>query len=222
MSIKNVCSLGTLCHTATLLKRNKLKLVSYPFDWVLSRIDIVEDCLQNDFLNFLDKKYLVSIDEKKCDHTYYYTPESNTHMFYHHNPTKQCDLEYYNRCIERFRSLLKSKEEKLFIITYVNFTYKINNEFILKIKKLNSLLNLHTTNSKLLCIVNYLNKEKNSYTITKFDNLDILEIDTISESNGSEFVDKVDNDYLDKIICDLYKFELVSPPINQPLKQYYC
>ncbi len=57
MEINNVCSLGTLCHTATLLKRNNLKISSYPFDWIFSNINIIIDCIEDDFNSFLDKKY---------------------------------------------------------------------------------------------------------------------------------------------------------------------
>ena len=34
MEINYVCLLGTLCHSASILKRNNLKLCSYPFDWI--------------------------------------------------------------------------------------------------------------------------------------------------------------------------------------------
>jgi hypothetical protein len=34
--IKHVCSLGSLCHSSQILKRNNLKKCSYPFDWIFS------------------------------------------------------------------------------------------------------------------------------------------------------------------------------------------
>lgn len=37
MEINYVCSLGRVCHSAQLLKRNKLKVESYPFDWIFMR-----------------------------------------------------------------------------------------------------------------------------------------------------------------------------------------
>ena len=38
------CSLGNLCHSANILKRNKLKLCSYPFDWIFTNSKNVIHC----------------------------------------------------------------------------------------------------------------------------------------------------------------------------------
>ena len=37
--INYTCSLGGLCHSSQILKRNNLKLCSYPFDWIYSNCD---------------------------------------------------------------------------------------------------------------------------------------------------------------------------------------
>jgi len=34
LKINYTCSLGSLCHSSQILKQNKLKLCSYPFDWI--------------------------------------------------------------------------------------------------------------------------------------------------------------------------------------------
>ena len=75
-SIRYVCSLGTLCHTAKFLQENRLKLVSYPFDWILSNVEIIKHCLFDDFATLLDKnqyidfKYL-SNQTGRCGHKIY-------------------------------------------------------------------------------------------------------------------------------------------------------
>ncbi len=56
------CSLGTLCHSSQLLKRNKLKKCSYPFDWIFSNCDIIHHCISDDFKIFLDKSYYININ----------------------------------------------------------------------------------------------------------------------------------------------------------------
>ncbi len=54
MEVKYVCSLGSLCHTASYLKNNKLKLESYPFDWIMSNYNDIIHCIENKFSIFLD------------------------------------------------------------------------------------------------------------------------------------------------------------------------
>lgn len=46
--IKYTCSLGSLCHSSQLLKRNKYKLCSYPFDWIFS------NCINDNDNTYLD------------------------------------------------------------------------------------------------------------------------------------------------------------------------
>ena len=105
MNIYHVCSLGTLCHTSTLLKNNNLKKCSYPFDWIFSNYNIVIDCLKTDFKIFLDKSYYIDISHNKCGHSYY-----GNQMFNHRNPLINInDYEYYNRCVDRFNKLLINK-----------------------------------------------------------------------------------------------------------------
>ena len=57
LDINHVCSLRSLCHSSQILKRNKYKLCSYPFDWIFSNCDTIIDCLENDFkIFFFGKK----------------------------------------------------------------------------------------------------------------------------------------------------------------------
>ena len=76
-----MCSLGGICHSAQLLKRNGLKKCSYPFDWIFSSISMIIDCLEDDFKKFLDKSMYTSKSESTCGHNVY-----GKSMFPHHNP----------------------------------------------------------------------------------------------------------------------------------------
>ena len=53
-------SLGYRCSSAGILKSLGLKTESYPFDWLVSRLPVIEDCIQTDFREFL------SPDNYKC------------------------------------------------------------------------------------------------------------------------------------------------------------
>jgi hypothetical protein len=49
-----IFSLGYRCSSAGILKSLGLKHESYPFDWLVSRLPIIEHCIQTDFREFLD------------------------------------------------------------------------------------------------------------------------------------------------------------------------
>jgi hypothetical protein len=49
-------SLGYRCSSAGILKSLGLKQESYPFDWLVSRLPIIEHCIQTDFREFLHPK----------------------------------------------------------------------------------------------------------------------------------------------------------------------
>jgi hypothetical protein len=207
--IKYVCSLGFNCHTAQFLKSNDLKFVSYPFDWVMSNLSVVKKSIEDNFTVFLDKNNYTDLNmEQRCGHKIYCE-----NMFVHHNPLKnENDYQYFNRCVNRFRDLLKKKEKKLFIISIINGEHgvgnvisdEIKNEFI----EFNNFLKNYTTKYKLLIIVNYPNKICNNHKITHENNCIFLEIDTLSKCIGTHYENEIDNEYLHKTILQIFKFNL--------------
>ena len=113
--IKYVCSLGDNCLAASFLKRNSLKLASYPFDWVVSGPKVVAHCIKDDFESFLNKSLYVAdnTSSTQCNHKLYHKSK----LFFHHNPLDNPkDYDYFVRCVDRFRKLLKNDEKKLFIM----------------------------------------------------------------------------------------------------------
>jgi len=70
---KYVFSLGYRCSAAGILKRLQLKVESFPFDWLVSRLPIIEHCIQTDFREFLEESNYDSLQTN----TYHYpTPDS--------------------------------------------------------------------------------------------------------------------------------------------------
>lgn len=205
LEINYASSLGSLCHSSQILKRNNIKKCSYPFDWIFSDCDIVIDCIEDNFNIFLDKSYYINISKTQCGHSKY-----NNKMFNHRNPLNNInDYNYYIRCVNRFKNLLQKKEHKLFIITFINMN-NIDENSKLKIIEFNNKFSKYTYNYKLLVIFHIPNKKQNHNIITYNTNVDILELHTLSVSNGSEFVDNNDNIYLDNIINSKYKFNILN------------
>ena len=203
MEINYVCSLGTLCHTSQLLKINKIKKCSYPFDWIFSNCDIIIHCLEDNFNIFLDKSYYIDISNTICGHSYY-----EKQMFNHFNPLiNENHYNYYVRCVDRFKLLLQNKESKLFIIMFLNRdnfeTYYKDN-----IINFNNTFSKYTTNYRLLAIYNIHKKQTNHHIFTHIDNIDILELHTLSTSIGTTFINNIDNDYLNNIINKTYSFNV--------------
>ena len=202
VEINYTCSLGSVCNSSQILKRNKLKLCSYPFDWIFSTCDNIIHCIKDNFNIFLDKSYYINISQSQCGHLKY-----DNCMFNHHNPLINIDhYNYYIRCVDRFKKLLQKPEHKLFIMIFVNIvnieTYKNN------IIDFNAKFSKYTSNYTLLAILHISNKQQNHHAFTYNDNIHFLELHTLSCSGGVEFNNNDDNIYLDNIIKSKYDFNI--------------
>jgi hypothetical protein len=72
----------------------------------------------------------------------------------------------------------------------------------------NNKFSKYTSNYTLLVIFQIPNKEKNHHDFTYNDNINFLELHTLSSSNGMYFLNEIDNIYLDNIIKSKYNFNL--------------
>lgn len=207
-----VCSFGPFCHTGNLLQKLKIKIASFPFDWLCTTPLIISDCIENNFRFFLDKSYYI-LDEttKHPIHKYYAENfQFDKMMFAHSNPLENDVYEYLKRCIKRFEILLKSEDKKLFVISYmVTYTEKVDSDYLSNIKTLNETLSKHTTNYDILCIVNTPNQKMQSFHLDKTENnIFILQLSTYSISHGVFFLDERDNEYLVNTINDHFVFDI--------------
>jgi len=129
-------------------------------------------------------------------------------MWWHHNPLiNKDDYNYYVRCIDRFKKLLQCEEPKLFTLVFMN---KDNIEEDLKNKVIdfNTKFSKYTKNYKLLVIFHIKSKQSNHHIFTHNDNIDFLELHTLSTSDGVNFTNNTDNDYLNTIINETYTFDI--------------
>lgn len=229
IQINEVCSFGSLCHSASFLKRNDLKKVSYPFDWIFSNMNIIKDCLNNNFSVFMNKEYFIEKTEKyKCGHKKYH-PD----MFNHCNPINDEDYHYYERCIVRFNQFLQSDNNKLFLMMFVNqnpntFLEK-DHDFHKKIIDFTNDITKYTKNENYLFVVHFgkqneqkyefkqmndnchhslLLKEQNDngYPCSSRKTVHLLYIYLKSNSNGNQFLDSSDEEYFKSIFFKYYSF----------------
>lgn len=64
-----IFSLGYRCSSAGLIKSLGLKRESYPFDWMVSRLPIIEDCIETDFKYLLDPNHYTCIESTTGNYT---------------------------------------------------------------------------------------------------------------------------------------------------------
>jgi hypothetical protein len=183
---KQIITLGDHCIASLYLKKCGLKSCSYPFDWIVTNLDMIVDILENDFDRFMNQ-------------TDYYDSFFKGQIFYQHRSLDK-DREYFERCINRFKNLNSNDINIYFmIISHLggdNITKmkEIHRDYTLEdYKKIYSLL----PNPTKLVIV-HLEKDKNN-NFTTFDNIDIY----------TKKVEKLQAAILDnsteKWLIDLYK-----------------
>jgi hypothetical protein len=51
-----IFSFGYRCSSAGILKYLNVKHESFPFDWIISRLPIIKDCIDTDFIHFLNQQ----------------------------------------------------------------------------------------------------------------------------------------------------------------------
>ena len=129
-----VISFGYRCSSAAFMQLLNLKTESYPFDWLVSKLDVIKDCIETKFVHFLNiNNYIVKnsetfnlIDNTKicmnCEsvhvNVFYETDIHNSTLNYklglnHHNVNN--DYEYYQRCINRLYELFETDIQKYYI-----------------------------------------------------------------------------------------------------------
>jgi len=204
MSFSYVCSLGSNCHCAHYLKLHKMKMASYPFDWVDIRNEKnVLHCLKDDFLIFMDKTYYQPFETGKRRHKYY-----SYKFFNHKDPMLEEDYNYYLRCISRFKEMCVAKGRKLFMLGFFN-TESITEDRRQELLEFNKEFSQFASNYTLLVILHRTGEEI-KHSVSNIDNVCFLELTTITPSNGLLFKTREENDYLENVINSLFKFDLIK------------
>lgn len=203
------------------MQRIHVKKVSYPFDWIWTDDTIIVDMIEDDFAKLLDKSYYVEpvhkFSERMCGHTYYHED-----LFFHKDPRNEEDHQYYHRCVDRFKEMVKSPEEKLFIMMFSPFVTKypidlhemiergddkslIIERMKQKGRNVMNALEKITNNHKLCVVMNFGDNERQTFKMEHEGRIDFLELNTLSHSNGVTFIDNADNLYFSGLMCEHYR-----------------
>lgn len=136
-----VISFGHRCTTASFLKMLNLKTESYPFDWVVSKLQVIQHCIETSFQDFLNVNNYITVNTE----TYNLTDNIKTHVCYetiqvnkfyengenrvngekstysyqlaltHHNLCNDNDTEYFKRCVDRLYELFLTDTKKYYV-----------------------------------------------------------------------------------------------------------
>lgn len=104
-------SIGQNCNTAKYLQLVGGRIEAYPFDWIFSSPEIVEDCIRDRFATFLDRKFYIE-GGGVVGHAKYHR-----NLFNHRNPLQHGNYDYYQRCVTRFMQIYESDQPVVFVST---------------------------------------------------------------------------------------------------------
>lgn len=199
-------SLGELCHSSFLLKRNNLKKESYPFDWIFSSANMVKHCIEDDFKMFLNKDLYIDYNQNKrlkenqSGHIFYNQLIDSEIIFNHHNPLNESDYQYLERCVLRLKSMLQKEEKKIFLHFHKR---RVSDEDVISSAiDLSNFMGKYTNNYEVLFINSYVD-ECRGHTISREKNLYFLDLKTNEETLGQWFDNEEDNVYLDEILKEI-------------------
>lgn len=110
-----VISMGQNCNTSWYIKAAGLKRASYPFDWIFTTPDIAADIIRDDFQKLLDKSLIIPHGMDAGHNMYHET------LFGHRNPVRSAeDYAYYQRCVSRWRELMRLHKPCILVTTVLN------------------------------------------------------------------------------------------------------
>jgi hypothetical protein len=130
-----IISFGHRCSSASFLQLLQVKTESYPFDWLISKLDIIKDCIETKFVHFLNVNNYIThetetfnmIDNTKthiCNEVaevniYYETDVQNRQTYNYKLALNHYNLknnyEYYERCIKRLYELFETDIQKCYL-----------------------------------------------------------------------------------------------------------
>ena len=140
-----VVSLGNMCQVAHQIEINSMRSAAYPFDWVITPFPSLYFFIANEGRFFLEPDRLVFCEDQP-DGTgkeiKSFIKDLNYHMEFFHDFELSPDFmkdypaikEKYNRRIERFFELLRSKKRVLFVRRNLNYKEAVLLDKLLKKK----------------------------------------------------------------------------------------
>jgi hypothetical protein len=167
-------SLGNYCLTSMIFKYHNIKVESFPFDWMVTKIDNVTNIINDNFKEFLNVYNYTKIQKGTRNNVYYnntntlfnFQFDSGDHQ--HHDFTNQNDYNYITRCVKRFNDLINTDKKIILVMIQPLYLSNLHIDDILYNNLYETLLNKFGDNIKLL-IFNITNNDNKIYNERKIN-----------------------------------------------------
>ena len=136
-------SLGHRCHINQVMIRYNMRNIALPFDNIISKLEGIIDCIDNDFINFFPKiinKENIFVGKQHGDadddgNRYLY--RGKYFAFTHHDLMNEDVIDTFNERIKRLINLLDNSTEEILFVRSVMDNNEINliDECIISIQK---------------------------------------------------------------------------------------
>ena len=210
--LRKFFSLGHRCTSAKLLCDLNLKNESYPFDWIVSKLETVHHCILDNFKEYINISNYKLVHTKVSNITDNTTVQADKDFWIYKNEyydrddndifnrfnlanyhqTLFTDTDYYRRCITRFNNLLLSEDEKVFLYIHpimgINDYNNTSEEIFSKFINFKKFMDTKTTNLIGICFI--IVKTDNDYTTHHEKYIhDVLRLNIFTIYTNNNFID---------------------------------
>jgi len=197
--------LGQNCNASWYLKATENKGASYPFDWIFTTPEFIQDMLSDNFETLLDKSQLIphGLD---AGHERYHD-----WLFGHRNPASStADYEFIQRCVARWKELFQSQKPIVFVTVVLNESDKrkrwrdgFSKQFRMptnqKLEDFKSMMNQISdinTNCKFLFIEQYTEETFELSVQAKTENAFWVKFSAIDKNSGVQYLNNLDDEVM--------------------------
>lgn len=210
--VVEIIGLGQNCNASWYIKASGNKKSSYPFDWIFTTPEIILDMLADDFGSFTEKEMLIPHGMDAGHKRYHET------LFGHRNPaSKESDRQYLLRCLERWRTKMKTQHPVLFLTIVLNESDKrkrwkkgFTKDFAMPTEQtiedfyplMDRLLALNP-NAKFLFIEQHTEGNFHLSIETQTSKARWLNFTSIDKNTGVQYIHEVDDDVMKTLLTGL-------------------
>jgi FkbM family methyltransferase len=196
--------IGTFCYVARILEKLNYRYTSLPFDYTRTNIPMVNDCINNNFVDFLNKDNYTNNNQGIIKY--------GKDIFLHHD---MGDVNVYNsmkRKTNRFLNIFDKHDiHKIYIAFFQPIGSWVDDttvhqdgtdidKIVFDLKQLYKTIHNRTENFHVIGIINKPSGRQCNKIIFNEENLSIYELETVTSIDGPTFTMKSDEVYSIKIL----------------------
>lgn len=227
--ITHCISIGRACPCAYALKSNGFRDASYPFDWIVADPSIVQECIQDGFVQFLNRSHYYHLEgetcadkvrKAHCHHRVY-----GQRFFRHHCPLCFDDhYDYFKRSVQRFKDVIGDPDNNIvFVWMSIHDTkYKDDIEHIIENGIIQNLIEVFIEHVKakwhIVVLDCYESCERRKAFVVDQTNKHHMctwvKLQCTSKNAGVRYEDHLDNEMIGRVLSWFVVKEMTRTPEN--------